>query len=82
MDSDPDQNGLVRYSLNDTTNFSIDEVTGEITTGMTGAPPNSSLYDFENIKLYYLEVNASGTYVFTFVHVCQLQLHMQCPHCL
>ena len=61
MDSDPNQNGLVHYYLNDTTNFSIDEVTGEITTGMAGAPPNSSLYDFETINIYYLAVTASGT---------------------
>ena len=58
-DRDNNENGVVRYSIDNSENFSIDEVTGVITTGTDSS--SAMLYDYEsNTKTYSLLVCATG----------------------
>ena len=60
-DRDSNQNGVVRYSIDESESFSIDEVTGIITTGTTDESSSALLYDYESdSKLYHLTVYATG----------------------
>lgn len=52
-DGDGNQNGVVRYSISDTENFSIDDVTGVITTGNANDSNTTLLYDTDNGPSYY-----------------------------
>ena len=59
-DLDGNRNGVIRYSISDTENFSIDEVTGIITTGTQNDSSTAELYDFEATTFYSFDVNATG----------------------
>lgn len=60
-DADGNSNGVVRYSIIDSENFSIDDVTGVITTGISSDLPNSTLFDYESQqKVYIITVYATG----------------------
>ena len=60
-DRDGNRNGIVRYSISDTENFTIDEVTGIITTGNDNDSSTAELYDFERgPPVYTFTVYAIG----------------------
>ena len=60
-DKDGNRNGVVRYSISDTDNFSIDEVTGIITTGTANDSSSTLLYDYDNgPREYIFIVYATG----------------------
>ena len=59
-DRDGNRNGVVRYSLNHT-KFSIDDVTGVITTGTSNTSSGAVLYDYDSgEREYMLTVFATG----------------------
>ena len=60
-DRDGNANGVLKYSIEETEDFSIDAVTGIITTGTSNASTIAVLYDYENgPREYTLRVYATG----------------------
>ena len=60
-DADGNRNGVVRYSISNSENFSIGEVTGVITTGAPSDPPNTLLFDYESQPtVHNITVYATG----------------------
>lgn len=60
-DEDGNRNGDIRYAISDSNNFSIDDVTGTITTGTANDSNTTLLYDYESgVTVYRFSVYAIG----------------------